>query len=41
MTEIRPLIWEKLIDHIESGKGNKDQIRLLFAVIVKALKDKQ
>ena len=38
---IHPIDWDKLINHIESGKGNKDQIRLLLAVIVKALKGKQ
>jgi len=41
MEDIKPIDWKKLIAHIESGEANKDQIRLLLAVIVKALKDKQ
>lgn len=41
MKNTKPMDWKKLIAHIESGEANKDQIRLLLAVIVKALKDKQ
>ena len=33
--------WTDLIQHIESGKANKDQIRFLLSVIAKSLKDKQ
>ena len=40
-TNIHPIDWDKLINHIESGKGNKEQIKLLLAVIVKAIKQKQ
>ena len=41
MQDIDPINWKKLIEHIESGEASQDQIRLLLAVIVKALKDKQ
>ena len=33
--------WAKLIQHIESGKANKNQIRLLLSVIANSLKNKQ
>lgn len=33
--------WTKLIQHIESGKANKNQIRLLLSVIANTLKNKQ
>ena len=36
-----PINWKELIQHVESGDGNKDQLRLVFAAIIKALKNKQ
>ena len=36
-----PINWKKLIQHVESGDGNKEQLRLVFTAITKALKDKQ
>lgn len=38
---VDPINWKDLIAHIESGQGNKQQLRLIFAVITKALKEKQ
>lgn len=41
ITNIPPINWKELIKHVESGKANKDQIRLLLSVIAKSLNDKQ
>jgi len=39
--DIPPINWKELIQHVESGDGNKDQLRLIFTAITKALINKQ